>query len=144
LKTPDLTEDELAAFLKEGNWIAKLATHNPDGTIRMTPLWYEATDNGIRFNTWEATDAARNLQRDPRASVLIDSFSFPYRGVHFTGRGEVDDEESPVDEIAEMFAPYRGGYDAALEYAKMLADAGKRVFVRFRPHSTVTWDFSKM
>jgi hypothetical protein len=56
----------------------------------------------------------------------------------------VDDEESPVDEIAEMFAPYRGGYDAALEYAKMLADAGKRVFVRFRPHSTVTWDFSKM
>ena len=38
MRLPPLTDQELTPFLHEGVWVAKVATHNPDGTVRMTPL----------------------------------------------------------------------------------------------------------
>lgn len=143
MQLPGMSDSELDDFLKQGAWVSKLGTHNPDGTIRITPLWYEATDGVIRFNTFEDTDAVRNLRRDPGASLLVDNTEFPYRGVHFIGEAEVDDEASSPEAMAEMFARYLGGYDPALDYANQLVSAGKRVFVRFRPADRVTWDFTK-
>ncbi len=142
MQLPGMSEEELGSFLQEP-WIAKLGTLNPDGSIQMTPLWFEKTNDVFRFNTWEDTDAARNLQRDSRASLLIDSTEFPYRGVHYTGEAEVDTKESDPEEIAEMYERYRGDYETALEYANELTSFGKRVFIRFRPSEKVTWDFSK-
>lgn len=143
MQVPGLSDEELDAFLREGAWVAKVATHNEDGTIRITPLWYEVEDGGLRFNTWERTEAAANLRRDPRASVLVDSTEQPYMGVHFTGEAEVDTEASTPEQIGEMFARYRGGYQPAVEYAQALTGMGKRVFIHFEPTDSVTWDFSK-
>lgn len=142
MELPAMSDQELESFLQEP-WVAKLATLNPDGSIQMTPLWFEKTDGGFRFNTWEKTDAAQNLQNDSRASLLIDSTEFPYRGVHYTGEAEVDNEASDAEEIAEMYERYRGDYETALEYANDLTSMGKRVFIRFRPDEKVTWDFGK-
>jgi len=51
MKLPPLTDEELKPFLEEGVWVAKLATINPDGTIRITPLtyggWSEAGQAGL-------------------------------------------------------------------------------------------------
>lgn len=43
--------------------------------------------------------------------------------------------------IAKLFARYVGGEQAATEYAKQLVRWGKRVYVRFRPERSTTWDF---
>ncbi len=143
MQVPGMSDSEVENFLRQGTWVSKLATHNPDGSVRITPMWYQVTDGVIRFNTWENTDAVTNLRRDARASLLIDNTDFPYKGVHYVGEAEVDAEASPPEAIAEMFARYRGGYDQALEYANQLVAAGERVFIRFRPAEQVTWDFSK-
>ena len=62
MKLPPLTDDELTPFLRDGTWVATIATHNPDGTVRMTPLTYAVgADNDIIFTTWENSTAVRNL-----------------------------------------------------------------------------------
>ena len=91
MRLPPLTDQELTPFLRDGLWVAKIATNNPDGTVRMTPLTYGVgEDDEIIFSTWQNSAAVRNLQLDSRASVLIDKVDQPYSGVHYTGEAETD------------------------------------------------------
>lgn len=93
MKVPDLSEDELDEFLK-GKWVAKIATTNRDGTIRITPIWFENHGSYILMNTFEKSGLVSNLKRNREASLLIDSFEWPYKGVHFTGEAEVESKAS--------------------------------------------------
>jgi PPOX class probable F420-dependent enzyme len=147
MKLPPLTDDELTMFLREGTWVATIATHNPDGTVRMTPLTYAVgTDNDIIFTTWENSTAVRNLQRDPRASVLIDKVDKPYAGVHYTGEAETGPEVLTPQEYAQLFGRYIGDLGQAAHSYKVLTGLGlgQRFFIRFRTNSTITWDFGKI
>ena len=116
MRLPPLTDDELQTFLREGLWVAKIATHNADGSIRMTPLSYGVDDNGdVLFTTWQNSDAVRNLGPDARASVLIDKVDEPYAGVHYTGQAEASPEPTDPDEYARHFGRYVGGRDRAVD-----------------------------
>jgi hypothetical protein len=53
MKLPPLTVEELEPFVKQGRWIAKLATQNQDQSMRITPLTYAVEDAEIVFSTWE-------------------------------------------------------------------------------------------
>jgi PPOX class probable F420-dependent enzyme len=147
MKLPPLTDQELAPFLREGVWVAKLATHNPDGSMRITPLTYALGDDGeILFSTWQNSDAARNLRRDPRSSVLIDKVDAPYAGVHYIGQAEVEPETCTPEEYAQRFGRYVGDSTQAAEGYRALTELGlgERACIRFRPMETVTWDFAKL
>jgi PPOX class probable F420-dependent enzyme len=146
MRLPPLTDEELTSFLPQGLWIAKLATHGVDGSVRMTPLHYAVENGTLTFSTWENSEAARNLRDDPRASVLIDKPDQPYKGVHYTGHAHVQPETSSPEQLGETFARYMGGYDECVAYFRMLASLhlGNRVTIRFRPDRTVTWDLSKV
>jgi hypothetical protein len=147
MKLPPLTDQELKPFLQEGLWVAKLATYNKDGSIRMTPLTYAMGEDGeIIFSTWQNSDAVRNLRRDGHASVLIDKVDQPYAGVHYTGQAETGPETSTPEEYAQRFGRYVGNVEQAAESYKTLTSLGlgERAFIRFRPSTMVTWDFSKI
>jgi hypothetical protein len=147
MKLPPLTDQELRPFLQEGTWIAKIATHNPDGTVRMTPLTYAANDDGeIVFTTWEDSSAVRNLQRDRRASVLIDKVDQPYAGVHYTGDADTGPEVLTPEEYAQLFGRYLGDLEQAARSYEVLTGLGlgRRFFIRFRPETRITWDFGKI
>lgn len=147
MKLPPLMDDELQTFLREGLWVAKIATHNPDGSIRMTPLTYAVEDNGdVLFTTWQDSDAVRNLGSDPRASVLIDKVDQPYAGVHYTGHAQPTPEPSDAEEYARHFGRYVGDHDEAAESYKILTSLGlgDRARIRFHPERRVTWDFAKI
>ena len=71
MQTPPLSE-EARADLFQQPLTAVLATKNADGTLRMTPLVFEAQDDGtIKFNSFENSAAVKNLRRDPACSVLV-------------------------------------------------------------------------
>jgi hypothetical protein len=147
MRLPPLTEEELVPFLHEGLWVATLATHNPDGTVRLTPLSYAPVEDGdILFTTWQSSTAVRNLRRDPRASVLIDKVDQPYAGVHHTGHADTGPETLTPAEYAGLFGRYAGDADrAAASYEVLLGlGLGGRAFVRFHPDTTITWDFGKI
>jgi general stress protein 26 len=126
--------------------VAKLATTNADGTLRMTPLTYAVDDGDIIFSTWANSDAVRNLRRADTASVLIDKPEQPYAGVHYIGHAHVVSEEVTPEQYGNWFQRYVGDYHQAVESYKFLLGLGigERVFLRFHPTKAVTWDFAKM
>jgi general stress protein 26 len=146
MKLPPLTDQELKPFLEEGVWVAKLATLNKDGTIRITQMTYALDDGDIIFSTWHNSDAVRNTRRDGTASVLIDKADQPYAGVHYTGHAEVLGDDITAEQYGRWFQRYIGDYDQAVESYKFLVDLGigERAFIRFRPVKAVTWDFAKI
>jgi len=146
MQLPPLTDQELKPFLEEGLWVAKLATMNKDGTIRITPLTYAVDGADLIFSTWENSDAVRNARRAATASVLIDKSDQPYAGVHYTGDAQVVGNDITAEQYGEWFQRYIGDYDQAVESYRFLVGLGigERAFIRFRPTKAVTWDFAKI
>jgi hypothetical protein len=52
--------------------MAKLGTHARDGGIHMVAMWFLWEDGRLLIPTNHATQKIRNLERDPRATVMID------------------------------------------------------------------------
>jgi PPOX class probable F420-dependent enzyme len=70
---PELT-DELRALLAERRY-ATLATHDPEGTIHLTPVWFLFDDGRFYFASFAGSRKIENLRRNPSASVIIDARS---------------------------------------------------------------------
>lgn len=52
---------------------AVLATINPDGSPLATPMWFVHDRDGIGMVSIEGLQKVRNLQRDPRVSVVMET-----------------------------------------------------------------------
>jgi hypothetical protein len=112
------------------------------------PLWYVPSGGQLQGWTYAASQKAKNLERDPRATVSIDD------GVHYHElRGvmmECDVElERDTDRVAgyglALFQRY-GPADGLPPQVRgmVLKQARKRVGLRFSPTRTVTWDHRKL
>ena len=141
MKLQPLNEQDLKDFLSQP-LVAKIATVSRKGDIRITPIWFGDEGDSILMNTFEDTGLVHNLRGNPKCSLVVDSRDWPYFGVHYWGRATVEGPENDVDGIARLFAPYlKDDLQAATEYAKTLIGWGKRVYVRFRPERSTSWDF---
>jgi PPOX class probable F420-dependent enzyme len=67
---PGLT-DELRALLTERRY-ATLATHDPDGLIHLTPVWFLFDNDRFYFESFSGSRKIKNLQQNPSASVIVD------------------------------------------------------------------------
>jgi PPOX class probable F420-dependent enzyme len=63
--------NELRAFLGERRY-AVLATHDADGGIHLTPIWFLFEDDRFHFGASSKSRKVRNLQRRSSASVVVD------------------------------------------------------------------------
>ncbi len=143
MQLPKLSEAELKEHLQQP-LVAKLGTLNADGTIRITPLSFQARDDHIILITPEATPNVRNLKRNPQCSLLIDTVPFPSKVAHFYGRAEVDSQPCTAEEIGHAWAHYFGGqFEQAKQFGEQLISRGKQVFIRFYPERVRTIDFTK-
>jgi PPOX class probable F420-dependent enzyme len=68
---------------------AKLATIMPDGSPQVTVIWYRRDGDTLRMACGETTLKARNIARDQRVAVAIDSPENPYDFIQVRGRAEV-------------------------------------------------------
>jgi PPOX class probable F420-dependent enzyme len=63
-------EPKVRGFLEEPRY-AVLATLYPGGAPHLTEVWYELHGDEIIFNTTEERTKKRNLEADPRVSLLV-------------------------------------------------------------------------
>jgi len=63
--------DELRSFLGEQRY-AVLATHDPDGGIRLTPIWFLFENDRFYFASSSRSRKVKNLERSFSASVVVD------------------------------------------------------------------------
>ena len=64
--------DELRSFL-DGRRYAVLATHDPDGGIHLTPIWFLFEDDRFYFASSSGSRKVKNVERDFSASVVVDA-----------------------------------------------------------------------
>jgi PPOX class probable F420-dependent enzyme len=142
-----MSEEELRSFLGE-QMVMQCATVGPGGRPHMVPLWYVADGAGeLRGWTYAKSQKARNLERDPRATIGIeDGVQYhELRGVMLECDVDVEREpERVADYGRELFTRYAGG-ELDEETREMVnTQAQKRVGLRFVTTRIVTWDHRKL
>lgn len=100
-----MSDDEVTSFL-EGSRKVQLATINPDGTPHLVTMFYGLDEGRIAFWTYSKAQKARNLERDPRVSCLVEAGDDydQLRGVLLYGVAQQVDDRDRVLGIGMMIA----------------------------------------
>ncbi len=142
-----LSEDEQRGLI-ESERIVVVSTLGPRGWPHSMPLWYVPRDGEIWIYTYAKSQKVRNLDRDPRATLLLET-GHEYgelRGVEIEAEAEIHRDSETVFELAkDLTSRYAGGAQVDEAAAEALrAQARKRVAVRFEPKRVATWDHRKL
>lgn len=142
-----MSDDELREFLAEQK-IVSVATLGPHGRPHLVPLWYVPDGDDLIGWTYAKSQKARNLERDPRATLQVeDGVEYDeLRGVMLECDVDLERDESEVAGYGlALFTRYGPGGELAPEVREMVEkQAAKRVGLRFRPTRVVSWDHSKL
>ena len=140
-----MTAGELRDFLAE-QMVMQCATVGPRGLPHMVPLWFVTSDGELRGWTYANSQKAKNLGRDPRATLGIeDGIQYEeLRGVMFECDVRVERDQAAVEQFGlELFERYAG--ELGPEIRELVAkQAQKRVGLTFVPFREVTWDHRKL
>ncbi len=79
--------------LLDGPNFGVLATLNPDGGPQTSAMWVGRDGDDVLFSTVAGRRKHRNLERDPRASVVLLDAEDPYNYVELRGRVISMDED---------------------------------------------------
>jgi PPOX class probable F420-dependent enzyme len=142
-----MTAAEIAAFLEEPHKL-QLATINRDGTPHLVSMFYAPEGDGsLTFWTYRTSQKARNLERDPRCTVLVETGEGYDQLVGVQLQGEVEATDD-VDEVLAIGSRVYGRYlDGGLPEGMdefLLDQATKRRAYRFRVSSSASWDHRKL
>jgi PPOX class probable F420-dependent enzyme len=112
------------------------------------PLWYVPRDGEIWIYTYAKSQKVKNLERDPRATLLIET-GHEYselRGVEIEAEAEIHRDLDTVFQMAkELTSRYADGAQVEGDAAEALRNqARKRVAIRFAPLRVATWDHRKL
>ena len=142
-----MTDEELRAFLAE-QMIMSCATIGPNGRPHLIALWYVPDGTTLSGWTYAKSQKAKNLERDPRATIrLEDGVQYhELRGAMLECDVELERDPDRVADVGmSLFARYAGGAELPEGTRDMvLAQAPKRVGMRFVPTRIVSWDHRKL
>ncbi len=85
-----MTRDEAIDLLREGTHTGKLATASRDAP-HVAPVWFLVDGDDLVFTTGENTVKGRHLRTNPRASLVVDDETFPFRFVMVSGPVSIDE-----------------------------------------------------
>jgi PPOX class probable F420-dependent enzyme len=143
-----LSEAELRELL-DSERVAVVSSNGPRGWPHSMPLWYVPREGEVWIWTYAKSQKVRNLERDPRATVLVESGREygELRGAMFEADAEIHrDFETVLGFAEELTVRYAEGISSVEGDAKaaLEAQAPKRVAIRFRPRRVATWDHRKL
>ena len=145
-----LDDDEVRAFLEKSQTVI-LVSNGVGGHPHPMPMWFALDDEGaVRMTTYRVSQKVKNLRRDPRVALLVESGTeySALKGAVLYGRAEVlDDFDLVVDTLLRVGG--QGGLpadDARADAVRegMRGNASKRVVIRVAPERVVSWDHAKL
>ena len=143
-----LTEDEQRELI-ERERVAVVSSIGPRGWPHSMPLWYVPRDGEIWTWTFAKSQKVKNLERDPRATLLIET-GVEYgelRGVQIEAEAElIRDLDRIVDFAKDLTVRYSDGIESVEgdAVAALEAQAPKRVAIHFHPQRVASWDHRKL
>ena len=115
----------------------------------MTALWFVMRDSEPWIYTYAKSQKVKNLERDPRATLLVESGEEyqELRGVMIKANAELhhdlEDGRPPGGGDLRQVPGRPATIDDTTRDA-LRAQAAKRVAIRFRVEDVVSWDHSKL
>ncbi len=141
-----MTDEEIHAFLAE-QMVMQCATVGPRGLAHMVPLWFVSEGLELVGWTYAKSQKAKNLERDPRATIGIeDGVEYhELRGVMFECDVQIERDAELVEGYGlRLFDRYAGG-GLTPEIRELVAgQSRKRIGLRFVPLRVVSWDHGKL
>jgi PPOX class probable F420-dependent enzyme len=98
----------LKAFFEEPIPVL-LATTRRNGSVQMTPLWYEYRDGQIWLNGGPKRDWFKHMQRDPRVTLFVLDPKNMFRWAQIQGRLTDTTFEGADDHIEHLSQRYNRG-----------------------------------
>ncbi|HUC00695.1 MAG TPA: pyridoxamine 5'-phosphate oxidase family protein [Solirubrobacterales bacterium] len=143
-----LSGGEVAELL-ENERVAVISSLGPRGWPHSMPLWFVARDGEVWIWTYAKSQKVRNLERDPRATVLVETGDEygELRGMMIEAEAQLHrDPETVLGFAEELTLRYSEGLTSVDGEARALleAQAPKRVAIQFKPLRTASWDHRKL
>jgi len=127
-----------------------LVTNGPHGYPHAVAMFFGIDDDlTIRFATYGSSQKVKNIERDPKVTLLVETGTAysELRGVMLEGDAEITtDLEQTVETMVEANA-VTGSPLPDLElipHDVKVKMAGKRVLVSVKPTRFVSWDHGKL
>jgi PPOX class probable F420-dependent enzyme len=140
-----MSDEEVRAFLGE-KMVMQCATNGPRGLPHMVALWFAPVDGELRTWTYAKSQKAKNLERDPRATLGLEE-GVQYdelRGVMLECDVRLERDPEVVERFGlDLFERYAGELTDEIR-AMVAKQAQKRVALTFVPTRTVSWDHRKL
>jgi PPOX class probable F420-dependent enzyme len=140
-----MSDEEIAALLDAGRTL-HVATLNRDGTPHLVPLYYVVIDGVVTFWTYTKSQKIRNLERDPRLTVMVEVGEGydQLRGVQINGTAALSTDLAAVSDVGgRIYARYFGEFNETARES-VTASARKRTAVRVEPLRVASWDHRKL
>jgi PPOX class probable F420-dependent enzyme len=107
-----MTLDDKVRTLFDGKNFAVLSTLEPDGTPHSTVVWAKRDGDDILFALPKGRRKTANLNRDPRATVVIFDAANPYESAQVQGTASLADDPNGtlIDDLSHKYTggPYPG------------------------------------
>jgi PPOX class probable F420-dependent enzyme len=143
-----LSDEDVRQLLDEER-VAVVSSLGPRGWPHSMPMWFVTREGEVWVWTYAKSQKVRNLERDPRATVLVETGREygELRGLMIEAEAAVHrDFETVIGFAEELTARYAEGISSVEGDARaaLEAQAPKRVAIQFRPVRTATWDHRKL
>lgn len=143
-----LSEAEFDQLLNEER-VAVVSSLGPRGWPHSMPLWFVPRQGEVWIWTYAKSQKVRNLERDPRATVLIET-GHEYgelRGAMIEAEAVLHRDPAVVlafaEELTLRYAEGLAALDGEIK-AGLAAQAPKRVAIQFVTQRTASWDHRKL
>jgi PPOX class probable F420-dependent enzyme len=92
-------------FLEENPYVGVATTVRADGSPHSTIVWVDVEDGKVSFNTARGRTKSKNLERDPRASLLMVDPNNAWKWVAVSGPAELTEEgaDAQIDKLAKKY-----------------------------------------
>jgi PPOX class probable F420-dependent enzyme len=143
-----MSEEEVADLIASER-VAVVSSLGPRGWPHSMPLWFVPREGEVWIWTYAKSQKVRNLERDPRATLLIETGReyTELRGVMIEAEAVIHrDFDTVLGFAEELTVRYAEGIESVEGDARkaLEAQAPKRVAIQFRELRRATWDHRKL
>ena len=135
----EMTPQARRAFLTSGTRTAILATTRADGHPHAVPVCFVLDGDDVLFLTNEATAKGRDVQRDPRVTLVVDDGAPPFAFVMIEGTAQLSRSPDHIDRVAPEIAERYDGPDGVEDFVRFAHEA-LGTLVRVTPTKIVALD----
>jgi len=117
-----------AEELLAGKNFCIVSTLRADGSVHAAPVWVDVQDGRPALNTAEGRAWPRNLERDPRVTLVVPNWENPYDYVEIRGRVGERTHEGADEHIDALAKKYMG-----VDEYPLRQPGEQRVIIRVEP-----------